>query len=84
MDPVTYQQTSNSELFCVDDSEVDVVAMATTDENLPQLATPTVNGRLIITGPDCLLLVILIIIYFFFLYPAVVHLTHFVYYCVKI
>jgi len=59
MDPVTYQQTSNSELFCVDDSEVDVVAMATTDENLPQLATPTVNGRLIITGPDCLLFVII-------------------------
>jgi len=58
MEPVSYQQTSNNELFSVDDSEVDVVAMATTEENLPQLATPTVNGRLLITGLDCLLMVI--------------------------
>ena len=43
-DPVTYQQTSNGELFCVDDPEIDVVAMATTEESMPQLTSPTVNG----------------------------------------
>jgi len=45
MEPVAYQQTSNGELFYVDDAEVDVVAMATTEENIPQLASPLVNGR---------------------------------------
>jgi len=46
MEPVAYQQTSNGELFYVDDAEIDVVAMATTEQNIPQLASPSVNGRL--------------------------------------
>ena len=43
-EPVTYQETSNGELFYVEDTEVDVVAMATAEENVPQLASPAVNG----------------------------------------
>jgi len=45
VEPVVYQQTSNGELFYVDDVEVDVVAMATAKENIPQLTSPSVNGR---------------------------------------
>lgn len=44
-DPVTYQQTSNGELFYIDDPEVNVVTMATTEESTPQLASPSVSAE---------------------------------------
>jgi len=50
-EPVTYQQTSNGELFCIDDTEVNVVAMATAEENIPQLASPSVNGSFLLVCP---------------------------------
>jgi len=49
-DPVTYQQTSNGELFYIDDPEVNVVAIATTEESIPQLASPAVSGWFFLTG----------------------------------
>jgi len=46
---VTYQQTGNGELFFVDDPGVNVIAMATADESIPQLTPPSVSGRLFLT-----------------------------------